>query len=110
MAALSRAKIYFAIGNFSPFEASRLPQIAEQVPSLTIVRLNGGLEAQKEDGHEHDPHIWTSVSFAFKILENTRNAFVTAEAIRNIRSMSESLSPSVLPVARFFVCRVLFSS
>lgn len=78
MTAISSAKIYFSIGNFSPFEASRLPKIEEQNPSLIIVRLNEGLN----EGHDeigHDPHIWTSVSSAPKILENILKALVKAD-------------------------------
>ena len=76
MAALASAKIYFAIGNLSPFEASHLQKIAEQNPSLLIVFLNNGLD----EGHdEHDPHIWTSVSSAPKILENVLNALIKTD-------------------------------
>ena len=85
MAALSSAGIYFAIGNFSPFEASRLPKFAEQNPSLIIVRLDEGLDNdpdEEHDGHEdhgHDPHIWTSVSSAPRILKNILGAFTEAD-------------------------------
>ena len=72
MAELSKAEIYFAIGNFSPFEASSLPKIAEQTPSLMIVRLNEEIE----EWHGDDPHIWTSVFSAPAILKNVRKAFV----------------------------------
>lgn len=85
MAALASASIYFAIGDFSPFEASRLPKIAEQVPTLMIVRLDEGFDEaeqvecdEHEHEHEHDPHIWTSVSSAPKILENVLRALVKA--------------------------------
>jgi zinc transport system substrate-binding protein len=79
MAALASARIYFAIGNYSPFEASRLPKIAEQAPSLLIVRLDDGLNETEHGLHEHDPHIWTSVSFAGKMLENVHNVFVRVD-------------------------------
>ncbi|MCL1940496.1 MAG: zinc ABC transporter substrate-binding protein [Synergistaceae bacterium] len=84
MAALSSAGIYFAIGNFSPFEASRLPKFAEQNPSLMIVRLDEGLDEEHnghdEHGHDgHDPHIWTSVSSAPQILKNILDAFTEAD-------------------------------
>lgn len=82
MAELSTAKIYFAIGNFSPFEASRLPKLAEQVPALKIINLNDGLDREpheQNDEHGHDPHIWTSVSSATRILGNVLNALIEAD-------------------------------
>ncbi|MCL1875037.1 MAG: zinc ABC transporter substrate-binding protein [Synergistaceae bacterium] len=82
MTALSSAVIYFAIGNFSPFEASRLPKLADQAPALKIVNLNEGLDdepREEDDEHGHDPHIWTSVSSAPKILLNVLNAFAEVD-------------------------------
>ncbi|VEN73325.1 Cation ABC transporter substrate-binding protein [Candidatus Desulfarcum epimagneticum] len=74
MAALSKAKIYFAIG--VPFEKIWLKKIAASNPDMRIVDTSAGVEKKPMDvfhdhhhGHDHesgapgvlmDPHIWTS--------------------------------------------------
>lgn len=74
MAALTQARLYFAIG--VPFEAAWLDKIAAAGPAMTVVRTDQGIrkipmaahrhqEAEPHDHDEHhhdhgirDPHIW----------------------------------------------------
>jgi zinc transport system substrate-binding protein len=74
MAALARARAYFAIG--APFEAVWLPKIAAANPAMRIVHTDAGIEKRTMAAHYHDhrpdsgadgdhrgirdPHVWLS--------------------------------------------------
>jgi len=82
MAALARARLYFAIG--VPFEQAWLPRIAAANRSMQVVRTEAGIERQAMAAHDHeegqakghghglDPHVWLA----------PRLVMIQAEAIR----------------------------
>ena len=91
MAALSKARIYFAIG--FPFEDVWLPKFAAANPNMLICRTDEGikklpLDAQHEHEHEHgnkdekmlDPHIWLSPPLVRIQAKNILKALQTADA------------------------------
>jgi zinc transport system substrate-binding protein len=84
MAALSRSKIYFAIG--VEFEGAWMDKFASANPQMNIVDLSNGVDklpiarhaeetGNEEDGDhaedELDPHIWTSPEIAKTIARRT---------------------------------------
>ncbi|MEW6667424.1 MAG: zinc ABC transporter substrate-binding protein [Thermodesulfobacteriota bacterium] len=69
MAALSKARLYFAIG--APFEAAWLPRFTSVNPAMRIVHTDEGIERIPMETHDHhgednhpegeqDPHTWLS--------------------------------------------------
>lgn len=71
MAALSGARVYFAIG--FPFEASLLPRIKATNPKLVVVDAAYSIPFLEDGDHEgdrSDPHIWTSPLAALRIADN----------------------------------------
>ena len=90
MVALSRAKIYFAVG--VPFEAVWLDKIAVANPNLIIVHTEKGIQKRLMEDHHHrdegdanhekkdehhqikDPHIWLSPPLAMVQARNILDA------------------------------------
>jgi len=88
MVALSRARIYFAIG-VQPFENTWLKKIASSNPDMTVVHTDSGIQKipmttrqHKEDRHagEPDPHIWLSPPLVMKQAQTILNALVEIDA------------------------------
>lgn len=102
MAALSEAKIYFAVG--APFESVWLPRFAEASPNMALVHTEARIqkmsmarhvhhdeehvgeehEHAEEHGHEHhgeilDPHVWVSPPLVRLQAEAIRDALVAAD-------------------------------
>jgi len=75
MVELSRAAVYFAIGY--PFERAWLPKVSKDLPRLSIVRMEAGLERTPAPGEgpgEKDPHVWTSPPLLRRMARNTAQA------------------------------------
>ena len=92
MVALSKAKIYFAIG--VPFEKVWLKKIAAANPKMRIVNIQEGIikipmETHRKHGEEHqkrtynhivkDPHIWLSPTLVKIQARNILNALVVMD-------------------------------
>ena len=88
MAALSTAKIYFAIG--MPFETLWIPRIKDTNRDITVVACQKGIQRLAATHHHHhhageehspedgDPHVWTSPVQARQIAANIAAALETA--------------------------------
>ena len=88
MAALSTAKIYFAIG--MPFETLWIPRIQDTNKDITVVPCQKGIQKLAATHHHHhhagedhspedgDPHVWTSPVQARQIAVNIAAALETA--------------------------------
>ncbi len=82
MAAVSRAKLYFAIG--VEFEKAWLPKFKAQNSSLKIIHTDKNITkfpiTQGEEAGEPDPHIWLSLDNLKTIAKNTANALIKADS------------------------------
>ncbi len=82
MAAVSKAKLYFAIG--VEFENAWLPKFKAQNSTLEIVQTDKNITkmpiTQGEEAGEPDPHIWLSTDNLKIIALNTANALIKADA------------------------------
>jgi zinc transport system substrate-binding protein len=87
MAALSKARLYFAIG-VQPFENTWLKKIASSSPDMTVVHTDRGIQKipmatrqYKEDRHagELDPHIWLSPPLVMKQAQTILNALLEVD-------------------------------
>ncbi len=88
MAALSTAKIYFAIG--MPFETLWIPRIQDTNRGISVVACQKGIQKLAATHHHHhhageehspedgDPHVWTSPVQARQIATNIAAALETA--------------------------------
>ncbi len=86
MAALDKARLYFAIG--VPFEGAWLPKIQGTNSNLSIVHTEDGVKKVPMDRHGHgeagqgeilDPHIWLSPSLVRIQARNILKALVQAD-------------------------------
>ena len=81
MVALSRAKVYYAIG--VPFEKVWLKKIAAANPGLLIVHTESGIEkaSMKPDQSEgiKDPHVWLSPPLVMVQARNMLNALLKVD-------------------------------
>lgn len=88
MAQISRSQAYFRIGEIG-FEQAWMKNLQSQNPDMRVFDLSEGMELIKnqeeehegEEAHHHhhgsvDPHIWTSISGAKVIAQNTCRALV----------------------------------
>ena len=82
MIALSKAKIYFAIG--VEFEDSWLPKFKAQNSNLLIVHTDKNITkfpiTSKEEAGELDPHIWLSPKNLKVIAKNMADALIKVDA------------------------------
>jgi zinc transport system substrate-binding protein len=82
MVALSKARIYFAVG--VPFEAVWLERVVAANPSLIVVHTDKGIQKRtmrehhhQEKRHDHqikDPHIWLSPPLVMVLARNVLDA------------------------------------
>jgi len=81
MVALSRAKVYYAIG--VPFEKAWLKKIAAANPGLLVVHTESGIEKvpMKPDQSEgiKDPHVWLSPPLVIVQARNILNALLKVD-------------------------------
>ncbi|MBW2060489.1 MAG: zinc ABC transporter substrate-binding protein [Deltaproteobacteria bacterium] len=88
MAALSKARVYFAIG--APFEKVWLEKIAAINPRMQVVHTEEGIKKRTMKGHGHsrggikDPHVWLSPP-AVRILAG--NIFKALYALDPVNAM-----------------------
>lgn len=88
MVQISRSQAYFRIGEIG-FEQAWMKNLQSQNPDMRVFDLSEGMELIKnqeeehegEEAHHHhhgsvDPHIWTSISGAKVIAQNTCQALV----------------------------------
>lgn len=88
MVQISRSQAYFRIGEIG-FEQAWMKNLQSQNPDMLVFDLSEGMELIKnqeeehegEEAHHHhhgsvDPHIWTSISGAKVIAQNTCQALV----------------------------------
>lgn len=88
MVQISRSQAYFRIGEIG-FEQAWMKNLQSQNPDMRVFDLSEGMELIKnqeeehegEEAHHHhhgsvDPHIWTSISGAKVIAQNTCQAFI----------------------------------
>lgn len=88
MVQISRSQAYFRIGEIG-FEQAWMKNLQSQNPDMRVFDLSEGMELIKnqeeeyegEEAHHHDhgsvdPHIWTSISGAKVIAQNTYQALV----------------------------------
>lgn len=89
MAALSKARLYFAIG-LQPFENTWLKRIASTNPDMMVVHTDRGIQKipmtsgqHKEDQPpgELDPHIWLSPPLVMKQVQTILNALVEVDPV-----------------------------
>ena len=87
MVALSKARLYFAIG-IQPFENAWLKRIASSNPAMVVVHTDRGIQKipmisspHAEDQHagELDPHIWLSPPLVIKQAQTILNALVEVD-------------------------------
>jgi len=87
MVALSKARLYFAIG-IQPFENAWLKRIASPNPAMMVVHTDRGIQKipmtrgpHEEDQHagELDPHIWLSPPLVIKQAQTILNALVEVD-------------------------------
>jgi len=83
MVALSKSKIYFAIG--VPFEKAWLKKIVSANPKMKVVHTENGIEKRPiNKGHRHrikDPHIWLSPPQVIVQARNILTALLNADPI-----------------------------
>jgi len=77
MKQISKAKAYFKLGSGLPFEAIWLEKIVALNPGMVVIDcaegieiLSGGEEGHAEHHHGQDPHIWSSLRNAQKMVDN----------------------------------------
>lgn len=89
MVQISQSQAYFRIGEIG-FEQAWMKNLQSQNPDMVVFDLSEGMELVKneeeahEEGEAHhhhhhgmvDPHIWTSISGARVIAQNTYQAFI----------------------------------
>lgn len=89
MVQISQSQAYFRIGEIG-FEQAWMKNLQSQNPDMAVFDLSEGMELVKneeeahEEGEAHphhhhgsvDPHIWTSISGARVIAQNTYQAFI----------------------------------
>jgi zinc transport system substrate-binding protein len=92
--ALSRSRLFFAIG--MPFERALIEKVRSEMPHLTVVRTDAGIErrplvldsgepegesSERGDagGAELDPHIWMSPFLLGTMAKNIADALVEAD-------------------------------
>lgn len=89
MVQISQSQAYFRIGEIG-FEQAWMKNLQSQNPDMAVFDLSEGMELVKneeeahEEGEAHphhhhgsvDPHIWTSISGAKVIAQNTYQAFI----------------------------------
>lgn len=87
MVQISQSQAYFRIGEIG-FEQAWMKNLQSQNPDMAVFDLSEGMELIKneeeahEEGEAHhhhgavDPHIWTSISGAKVIAQNTCQAFI----------------------------------
>lgn len=92
MVQISRSQAYFRIGEIG-FEQAWMKNLQSQNPDMRVFDLSEGMELIKnqeeehegEEAHHHhhgsvDPHIWTSISGAKVIAQNTCQALVKLDS------------------------------
>lgn len=96
MAALSKARLYFAIG-LQPFENTWLKRIASTNPDMMVVHTDRGIQKIPMTSGQHkegqppgvlDPHIWLSPPLVMKQVQMILNALVEVDPVS--RAMYEA--------------------
>ncbi|MBN1932914.1 MAG: zinc ABC transporter substrate-binding protein [Desulfobacterales bacterium] len=86
MVALSRTRIYFAIG--VPFETIWLPKIAASSPQMQIIHIEDGIEKKSmRSNHPNgikDPHVWQSPPLVMIQARNILNALIAADPLQRL--------------------------
>jgi zinc transport system substrate-binding protein len=89
MKQVSKAKAYFKLGSGMPFESIWLEKIADMNPEMIIFDcaegveiLSGGEDGHAEHHHGQDPHIWSSLRNAQKMVDNIARGFIAIDPER----------------------------
>jgi zinc transport system substrate-binding protein len=117
MVALSKARLYFAIG-MQPFENAWLKRIVSSNPDLIVVHTDRGIQKipmisgpHKADQHpgELDPHIWLSPPLVMKQAQTILNALVEIDPAsrafyeNNYKAFVSKLATLDADLKKFFV-------